>query len=72
MRYRIRSVSSNGSMWMSEASEVIAFSISRFTSRTTGASKAMSRSWLTSSSPSPPRSSSMPSTMRCNGVATPS
>ncbi len=73
MRYRIRSVSSNGSTWMSEARAEIAFSTSRLTSRTTGASNAMSRSWLTSSSPSPaPDSSSMPSTMRCSGVAAPS
>ena len=57
---------------MSEASALMAFSMRRFTSRTTGASNAMSRSWLTSSSPSGPRSSSMPSTMRCSGVATPS
>ena len=72
MRYRMRSVSSNGSMWMSEASAAMAFSTRRFTSRTTGASNAMSRRWLTSSSPPGPPSSSMPSTMRCSGVAAPS
>ena len=46
-------------MWMSEALALIAFSISRFTSRTTGASNAMSRSEVRSSPlVSSPRSSS--------------
>src|SRR3989442_1367577 len=57
---------------MSEASASMAFSIRRFTSRTTGASNAMSRRWLTSSSPAPALSSSMPSTIRWSGVAAPS
>ena len=49
IRYRTRRASSNGSMWTSEAPALIAFSIRRFTSRTTGASNAMSRSEVRSS-----------------------
>src|SRR5262245_3694609 len=46
-------------MWTSEAFALIAFSIRRFTRRTTGASKAMSRREVRSSPPtSSPRSSS--------------
>ena len=72
MRYRTRSVSSNGSMWMSEASAASAPSMSRLTRRTTGASNAMSRRWLTSSScsasaPADP----MPSTIFCSAVLAP-
>ncbi len=72
MRYRTRSRSSNGSMWMSEASAAIAPSISRLTSRTTGASKARSRRCSTSSSGPPPSAPSpMPSTIFCSAVPAP-
>ena len=71
IRYRTRRFSSLGSMWMSDASEVTASSISRLTSRTTGASKAMSRSWLTSSSPSASSPGPIPSTIFCSAVDAP-
>ena len=71
IRYRTRRLSSLGSMWMSEASEFTASSIRRFTSRTTGASNAMSRSWLTSSSPSASSPAPIPSTIFCIAVDAP-
>ena len=55
-------------MWMSEASAAIASSIRRLTSRTTGASKAMSRRWLTSSSRSPSPSRRAPCPRRSSAA----